>query len=104
MAPQAVVREPSHAGSWYSASKTQLSSELDGWLDAVQPPVKCIGSRSEGQTIGSLPVEGARVIIAPYANRVDILPLLNLTNVKYADMLGTHIQDPPQHGRTRHGM
>lgn len=60
-----IVRDPSHAGSWYSSSKSQLSSQLDGWLDAVQPPVTCIGPQSEGETVSEMPVKGARVIIAP---------------------------------------
>ncbi|KAK5126599.1 hypothetical protein LTR85_009533 [Meristemomyces frigidus] len=67
MSSRQVVRDASHAGSWYAASKSQLSSQLDGWLAAVKPPVQCIGSRSEGQTVPELPVPGARVIIAPHA-------------------------------------
>ena len=59
------IREASHAGSWYSSSKSKLSSELDGWLADVPTPVECIGPRSAGQTVDSLPVPGARVIIAP---------------------------------------
>lgn len=61
------VREASHAGSWYSSSKSQLSSQLDGWLEKVPTPVKCIGPQSSGETVDSLPVPGARVIIAPHA-------------------------------------
>ncbi|GAM87227.1 hypothetical protein ANO11243_052490 [Dothideomycetidae sp. 11243] len=44
------VRQASHAGSWYTASRSQLSSELDGWLADVKTPV-----------------QGARIIIAPHA-------------------------------------
>ncbi|KAK4574314.1 hypothetical protein LTR86_002075 [Recurvomyces mirabilis] len=67
MASKQVIREDTHAGSWYTASKPQLNSQLDGWLAAVKTPVKCIGPRSEGQMISDLPVAGARVIIAPHA-------------------------------------
>ncbi|WPG97478.1 Hypothetical protein R9X50_00025400 [Acrodontium crateriforme] len=61
------IRKPSHAGSWYSSSKSQLTAQLDGWLAAVNAPVSCIGPRSEGQTADQLPVEKARIIIAPHA-------------------------------------
>ncbi|KAK4508627.1 hypothetical protein PRZ48_002366 [Zasmidium cellare] len=64
-ATKEILREATHAGSWYTDSKPQLSSQLDGWLDAVQPPIQCIGPESEGETVGELPVPGARVIIAP---------------------------------------
>lgn len=67
-----MIREASHAGSWYSDSKTKLNSQLDGWLDAVHPPVACIGPQSEGQTQSDLPVPGARMIIAPYVEQRDI--------------------------------
>lgn len=65
MSPNQVVREASHAGSWYTASKSQLSSQLDEWLDAVETPVRCIGPQSEGETMERLPGLGARMIIAP---------------------------------------
>jgi len=65
MSASQVVRDPSHAGSWYSASKNQLGSQLDGWLADVKEPVACIGPQSEGQTVSELPVPGARIIIAP---------------------------------------
>jgi MEMO1 family protein len=61
----ALIREASHAGSWYTSSGSQLSSQLDGWLNAVKQPIKCIGPNSEGQNVDTLPVPGARVIIAP---------------------------------------
>ncbi|KAK0271504.1 hypothetical protein LTR35_013215 [Friedmanniomyces endolithicus] len=67
MASKEVIREATHADSWYSASKSQLNSQLDGWLAAVKTPVKCIGPRTEGQSTAELPVPGARVIIAPHA-------------------------------------
>lgn len=65
MADRQIVRDPSHAGSWYTSAKAQLSSQLDGWLDAVEAPVQCIGPHSEGQTVSQLPAPGARVVIAP---------------------------------------
>ncbi|KAK4547209.1 hypothetical protein LTR36_001430 [Oleoguttula mirabilis] len=67
MSKKGLVRDASHAGSWYTASKAQLSSQLDGWLAAVKIPVQCIGPLSEGQTVTELPTPGARVIIAPHA-------------------------------------
>lgn len=51
------VRDPSHAGSWYSDNPRTLQRNLDQWLDQVPDQI-------EG--IGSLPVPGARVVIAPY--------------------------------------
>ncbi|KAK5163133.1 uncharacterized protein LTR77_010917 [Saxophila tyrrhenica] len=51
MSSKPVVREPSHAGSWYSSSRNQLSSQLDGWLDAVKSPLHCIGPHSEGRVV-----------------------------------------------------
>ncbi|KAK3690309.1 MEMO1 family [Podospora appendiculata] len=51
------TRQASHAGSWYEASPTWLSSDLDKWLAQVP-------DRLDGD---SLPVPGARVIIAPHA-------------------------------------
>ena len=66
MSSKEIVRDPSHAGSWYTASKLQLNSQLEGWLNEVKKPVKCSGPQSEGQTIADLPMDGGRVIIAPY--------------------------------------
>jgi predicted class III extradiol MEMO1 family dioxygenase len=65
-----IIREASHAGSWYSDSKSQLNSQLDGWLSAVDPPVSCIGPLSNGEQEQQMPVPGARMIIAPYVNSV----------------------------------
>ena len=59
------TREASHAGSWYSSSKSQLSTQLDGWLDKVNTPVQPIGQVSSQESLSSLPVPGARMIIAP---------------------------------------
>lgn len=66
MSTNQILREATHAGSWYTDSQSQLNSHMDGWLDAVKPPVKCIGPKSEGEMVGEVPVPGARVIIAPY--------------------------------------
>ena len=52
------VRGASHAGSWYSASATALTSQLDHWL--AQVPDEIPG-------IGKLPLSGARVVISPHA-------------------------------------
>lgn len=67
MAEKQVIREASHAGSWYTSSKSQLNSQLQGWLDDVKTPLECIGPQSEGQTVTELPVPSARIIIGPYA-------------------------------------
>ncbi|KAF2501539.1 UPF0103-domain-containing protein [Lophium mytilinum] len=61
------TRRATHAGSWYSSSKSELSAELDGWLDAVPSSAKGIGTESSKQDAASLPSEGARAIIAPHA-------------------------------------
>jgi hypothetical protein len=65
MSSKQIVRDPSHAGSWYTSSKSQLNSQLDGWLDAVETPITCIGPHTEGQQVDQLPVSGARIIIGP---------------------------------------
>jgi len=56
------TRAPSHAGSWYTANQTILSSDLDKWLAKV----------AEDSEEEVLPIPGARVIIAP---SVLIMPL-----------------------------
>jgi predicted class III extradiol MEMO1 family dioxygenase len=65
MSSRQIIRDPSHAGSWYTSSKSQLNSQLDGWLDDVKTPLKCIGPQTEGQEVKELPVPGARIIIGP---------------------------------------
>lgn len=50
-------REATHANSWYSGSTRTLTRELDAWLAQVPESL---------DKVGSLPVPGARVIIAPY--------------------------------------
>ena len=85
------VRSATHAGSWYSADKRTLESELDDWLSDVPEAVPCIRSgrlnaggsvnreidasaeTKEGENSSApcasetkdVPVEGARAIIAP---------------------------------------
>ncbi|KAL2823702.1 UPF0103-domain-containing protein [Aspergillus cavernicola] len=51
-------REASHSGSWYSDDRRSLTRQLDEWLAHVPDSI-------EG--LGSLPVRGARIIIAPHA-------------------------------------
>jgi len=58
-------REATHAGSWYSANKRELSSQLDGWLKAVPAKTECVGTLSSKQAPVELPSSGARAIIAP---------------------------------------
>lgn len=50
-------RAASHSGSWYSGDRRTLTSQLDQWLAQVPDSI-------EG--LGSLPVSGARIVIAPY--------------------------------------
>jgi predicted class III extradiol MEMO1 family dioxygenase len=61
-----VSRAASHAGSWYSASRETLASQLDAWLARV--PDRIPG-------IGQLPPAGARIIIAPYVFSPSLLLL-----------------------------
>jgi MEMO1 family protein len=59
------VREATHAGSWYTSSPHDLSSELDGYLAKVPDhDIKGIASHKGGSSV-SYPVIGARAIIAP---------------------------------------
>jgi predicted class III extradiol MEMO1 family dioxygenase len=51
------TRAASHSGSWYSDDRCALTDQLDQWLAQVPDTI-------EG--LGSLPVPGARIIIAPY--------------------------------------
>ncbi|KAK3367464.1 MEMO1 family [Podospora didyma] len=51
------TREASHAGSWYEEDPAALSSQLDGFLGRVP----------DALDESTLPVTGARVIIAPHA-------------------------------------
>lgn len=58
-------REATHAGSWYSENKRELSSQLDGWLEAVPSQTECIGTLSSKKDPVKIPHPGARAIIAP---------------------------------------
>ncbi|KAI9369141.1 MEMO1 family [Aspergillus egyptiacus] len=51
-------REATHSGSWYSDDRRTLTRQLDQWLAQVPDTI---------DGLGSLPVPGARVIIAPHA-------------------------------------
>lgn len=59
------TRRASHAGSWYSASRSELSSQLAEWF--AQVPERAPSIRAAGNDSGAaaLPVKGARVIIGP---------------------------------------
>ncbi|KAL2352968.1 MEMO1 family [Cryomyces antarcticus] len=62
------TRQATHAGSWYSSSRSELSSQLDAWLSQAQPGAKHTGPQSSiTAPAQQLPVPGARVIIAPHA-------------------------------------
>uniref|UniRef100_A0A8D3BX00 Protein MEMO1 n=1 Tax=Scophthalmus maximus TaxID=52904 RepID=A0A8D3BX00_SCOMX len=50
MSNRVVCREANHAGTWYSASGSQLNAQLEGWLSQAQSTIK-----------------PARAIIAPHA-------------------------------------
>lgn len=52
-----VKRKASHAGSWYTDNGPSLSRELDGWLSNVPDNI---------DGIGTIPKQGARLIIAPW--------------------------------------
>ena len=55
-------REATHAGSWYSDRPATLARQLDQWL--AQVPDEVPG-------LGTLPIPGARIIIAPYVKRAN---------------------------------
>jgi predicted class III extradiol MEMO1 family dioxygenase len=64
------TRSASHAGTWYSARSKVLSGELDQWLsevgDSVKPVDVTTGERRDaGEGWTTLPIPGARIIIAP---------------------------------------
>lgn len=61
------TRQATHAGSWYSANKAQLTSQLKGWLERVPASTTPIGSASSQAGSVSVPSPGARAIIAPHA-------------------------------------
>ncbi|TKA38019.1 hypothetical protein B0A54_10624 [Friedmanniomyces endolithicus] len=61
MASKEVIREATHADSWYSASQSQLNNQLDGWLATVKTPVKCIAALTRcthyATPLGNLPID-----------------------------------------------
>jgi len=60
-------RQASHAGSWYSDDREELSQQLDQWLEKVPKSAACIGVLSKSGSHAQFPTPGSRVIIAPYA-------------------------------------
>ncbi|KAJ5676244.1 UPF0103/Mediator of ErbB2-driven cell motility (Memo-related) [Penicillium macrosclerotiorum] len=85
-------RKAFHAGSWYSDSSRTLTRQLDGWLAQVP------GSLDK---VGSLPVPGARVIIAPHAGYAYSGPCagfaykaLDLSQAKRIFILGPSHHEP----------
>ncbi|KAI9708828.1 MAG: hypothetical protein M1820_003783 [Bogoriella megaspora] len=88
------VRKASHAGSWYTANRQQLSNQLDGWLAQVPDDIECIGPQHQGTGI-EIPPTGARAIIAPHAGYAYSGPAaawayksLDLSNAKRIFLLG----------------
>jgi len=59
------IREASHAGSWYSDSKSELSAQLDQWLARVPASTPGICTQSSTEAPFQIPSSGARAIIAP---------------------------------------
>ncbi|KAJ3115316.1 hypothetical protein HK098_007000 [Nowakowskiella sp. JEL0407] len=69
------VRKASHAGSWYSASKSKLARELSDWL--AQVPT----SPESGSLASSpLPISNLRGLIAPYISFMSLASLNVLAN------------------------
>ncbi|KAH6656970.1 MEMO1 family [Truncatella angustata] len=82
---QTGTRPAGKAGSWYTGNKAALSKELDEWLDQVPSTLN----------ESSLPIPGARVIIAPHAGYAYsgecaawAYKALDLSNVKRIFVLG----------------
>ncbi|KAF2201505.1 UPF0103-domain-containing protein [Delitschia confertaspora ATCC 74209] len=61
------ARQASHAGSWYSSNKQELSDQLDEWLSDVPSKTTPIGTASSKQGELDIPSTGARAVIAPHA-------------------------------------
>lgn len=76
-------RDASHAGSWYSDSQRTLSRQLDQWLAQVPDQI-------EG--LGSMPIPGARIIIAPYGYDMSSSGY----SADFLAMPATHTQVPAQ--------
>lgn len=102
MAEKPVVRDPTHAGSWYTSKGSELDKQLSGWLGAVRPPVNCIVPQSQGEHLEQLPVPGARVIIGPYV-MFESCEKFGPGVDTIVGTLVTHIQVPQQRGHTRLG-
>ncbi|KAF1990346.1 UPF0103-domain-containing protein [Aulographum hederae CBS 113979] len=97
------TRTATHAGSWYTDDKNQLSRELDGWLDQVPSSTKCIGTQSANGPNAEIPSTRARAIIAPHAGysysgraAAWAYKALDLSNAKRIFLLGPshHIHLP----------
>ncbi|XP_030627909.1 protein MEMO1 isoform X3 [Chanos chanos] len=82
MSNRMVCREASHAGSWYTASGSQLNAQLEGWLSQAQ------------SSIGP-----ARAIIAPHKDEFSIVPVLvgalsESKEQEYGKLLSKYLADP----------
>lgn len=87
-------RQASHAGSWYSGNGQTLTRQLDNWLAQVPKSL---------DEVGSLPVPGARVIIAPYVQRSQIKDNDNLTEGTFrADETDMRVMPTQDHVRPLH--
>ncbi|XP_018117386.1 protein MEMO1 isoform X1 [Xenopus laevis] len=77
MSNRSVCREASHAGSWYSASGSQLSAQLDGWLSQAQTskrPARAIIAPHAGYTYcGSCAAHAYKQVDPSVTRRVFIL-------------------------------
>jgi predicted class III extradiol MEMO1 family dioxygenase len=64
-------RKALHSGTWYSDHGPTLADQLDQWLNEVPDEIP---------GVGTLPIPGARIIIAPYVlhplSFMDILVLI----------------------------
>ncbi|KAJ2161084.1 hypothetical protein GGF46_001755 [Coemansia sp. RSA 552] len=87
-----VVRQASHAGSWYTDDGEQLDQELQGWLDSVPQEVSEVEPAGDSCT---LPVKGARAIIGPHAgfsysgpNAAYGYKCIDVDNIKRVFLLG----------------
>ncbi|KAF8203612.1 MEMO1 family [Pholiota molesta] len=77
------VREPTHAGSWYTAEAKVLNDELNQFLNKVQ------------DTVEPYPIKGCKAIIAPHAGYSYSGPAaawayksIDTTNIKRVFILG----------------
>jgi len=65
MSEQEVIREATHAGTWYTSDGPKLYAELSNWLNAVTPENIQPEVYGEGEFIP--PIKGSKAIIAPHA-------------------------------------